>query len=639
MNAEEVAAQEVASSVAKLAIEEVVLLREGEPLQHMAPCIEEVSHGRLCRVVRQLLLRFRATAGPSQPALEPILGVVRQLSLPAVERLDRCITEHQAFQGALSLTPLLGRAVVLAAQCCAMAVRGIQDVEAILVLTQALKDISEVLTHAVSERIERYRPLDSSRISAAHQNFTAYQASFLRALAAAFPSGVPEKGSRQLVLAPVRKEHVWKNEEIRQFWIARCARRHGDSVPLDVLATLLLRAAGVDAMLVSREVVMSRLAAVQRSDEATRMMTAAELDGLGPEVRRTGGLRAWVHALLLPGGPQSAGPGPLGTKHMAHTWGSMVSTRGGTVAGTATCADGAASGPSNWPASARTSGGSSCLFSARERRKPFALTSSLGRRTISGDSGSVSNPLQESVERGLLGTTQRLVLGEKVPVDPRHGAFAETPLHAAAGQDRSHAPLTALLLDSGADANAEDKHLATPLHFAASAGHAQAAAKLIQSGADVRKTDRWRASALHRAAGNGQADVAALLLQGGADATSADEWGATPLHRAVARGQFSVAESLLSPGEGLGAADVDAEDRRGDRPLHLAARRGDYALVRLLLEHGASASARSRATGNSAEDYAKQRGHTDIITLLQHHEEWVPSRTLLLRSAPAAVTV
>ncbi|CAL1144007.1 unnamed protein product [Cladocopium goreaui] len=116
-----------------------------------------------------------------------------------------------------------------------------------------------------------------------------------------------------------------------------------------------------------------------------------------------------------------------------------------------------------------------------------------------------------------------------------------------------HGSLGALLLSNGADINAQDRYLATPLHKAA-AGQSNLAKELVKNGADVGREDRWRSTPLHKAAEHGKAELASLLLSEGAG-ISADEWGATPLHRAVHRGQLAVVETLLANG-----GDANAED-------------------------------------------------------------------------------
>lgn len=610
--AERQAIHKATAALSEISQSNPALLTGGEPLALVAPHVENIGHSATIEVVTILLQCFCATvAKSSAPAvLEPLAATVDQLAIPTLARLETCVATHKTFQTAFSLTPALNRMATLAAQCCALAVRDITSAASVLPLTGAVKMLSDVLTYAVVDRVEHFRPLDSARLASSYEAFARHQLEFSRALAAELLGAPGPK--RKLAPAPAQFCHAWRNDELRQFWEARCATNFDTAVPVDSLAVLLLRAAGLEASLSSREAVMQRLADIDRKDSTRGLLSAPELDRCASEVRRCGGLRAWVHALLSPGGPGAASIGPLGTKHlaggvpsMASTWGSLANTlrsRG------------------------QTSMGSTWSTPRSEVRKPFSLTSSslMSARSARSDAG-MGQPLFDTVERQLLSTSQKIIFSEKLPVNTRHIAFHDTPLHTAAAQDQHHAPHCALLLERGADFDAQDRHLSTPLHVAAAAGQGEAAKKLIKHGADVCKEDRWRGTPLHRAAQNGQIQLAELLLSSGAAIGSTDEWGATPLHRAVAKGQVTMAEQLLSSAS-LEAVGANAEDRAGDRPIHIAAKNGDYALVRLLLERGAGATARSRVTGKTPEESARERGHASVVALLQNCNDWICAR-------------
>eukprot|EP00929_Paragymnodinium_shiwhaense_P008855 TRINITY_DN112828_c0_g1_i1.p1 TRINITY_DN112828_c0_g1~~TRINITY_DN112828_c0_g1_i1.p1 ORF type:complete len:641 (-),score=140.69 TRINITY_DN112828_c0_g1_i1:54-1976(-) len=624
--------ERVADDIAKLAAGEdgnqtvaAALLTGGDPSSQVGPHLEAPleHHGHRAQVAALLFQRFHGTVtgASKQPALECLASAVQQKAIPTLQRLEKCIVGRRAFQNAFSLAPLLSRTVGLAAQCCGVAVRGVTDVRSILMLTSLVQELMKAVEEAVLDRVAQFRPMDSSRLYSAHQVFAAQQAELAQAFQAA---GIAAEQAARLSLAPPpdRPRHQWRNDELRQFWEARCAPKWEGGVPVDALSLLLLRAASVDCSLSSQEAVMRRLSNIEARKEPNGI-EASELDRCGPEVRRAGGLKAWVNALLVPGGlPPSGGVpgvGPFGApKRLA--LGCTTTTLGS--AGNTTMTPGTSA--SNW----RSTGASMALSARGERRKPFAISYTAARRPPTDDEGWLQNgageTVMDAVEMGLLKTSQRLVMGNKLTVNARNGTWRDTALHTAAGQDGgTRAPLAALLLREGADLNAEDKHLATPLHFAASAGRPEVAKRLVQLGADVHKEDRWQSTALHRAADNGQAEVAQLLIQNGALSSVADAWGATPLHRAATRGQFGVAEKLLL----AGGSDLEAEDSTGMRPMHIAARNGDYALVKLLLEWGAMATAVSSFSGKTPEDCARERGHKDIVTLLRHRDEWVTPRS------------
>ena len=70
-----------------------------------------------------------------------------------------------------------------------------------------------------------------------------------------------------------------------------------------------------------------------------------------------------------------------------------------------------------------------------------------------------------------------------------------------------------LLLDNGADVQAQEKNRSTPLHDTAWNGNVDVARLLLEKGADVRAQQTNGQTPLHRAARNGNADMVRLMLQ------------------------------------------------------------------------------------------------------------------------------
>ena len=143
------------------------------------------------------------------------------------------------------------------------------------------------------------------------------------------------------------------------------------------------------------------------------------------------------------------------------------------------------------------------------------------------------------------GKRRAQVLGVKI----FHNNRAETPLHIAALFSKIVA--ASVLIDSGADVKAKDKHGDTPLHHAASRNAAEVAKLLIDNGADVNAKIEGGNTPLHGAAGK---EVAKLLIDNGADVNAKNNGGTTPLHGAALTEQREVAALLLENG-----ADVNAK--------------------------------------------------------------------------------
>jgi hypothetical protein len=102
----------------------------------------------------------------------------------------------------------------------------------------------------------------------------------------------------------------------------------------------------------------------------------------------------------------------------------------------------------------------------------------------------------------------------------------------------------------------------TPLHFAARGAACDCAALLLDAGADVNADSNSLVTPLHRAA---SVDVMALLLERGADIDAQDAKGRTPLFLACQAGSAEIAEFLIV----LGASTSSRNDK-GKSPLDVA---------------------------------------------------------------------
>lgn len=170
-----------------------------------------------------------------------------------------------------------------------------------------------------------------------------------------------------------------------------------------------------------------------------------------------------------------------------------------------------------------------------------------------------------------------------------------------------------LLLDAGAQINAQDEQGNTPLQFAFATGKLEIAKLLISRGADVSKAPQ---TALRMAVKNGSVDLAKLLIEAGADINARDEEGNTPLHHAVAVSSWStdLAKLLIEAG-----ADINAPDKQGATPLHLAVATWYLEMAELLVSKGADVSAINQQ-GKSPLLIAKATGLKGFVELLSHND-------------------
>lgn len=569
-----------------------------------------------------------------------IRTAVSEQLLPALQSLRGCLRSHRAFHRATSLSPVLKTGCVLAAQvtvAASFSLEGISETE----FTESAEELATLLQEAVVSRAERFLPVDSKRIMAAHRTFVERQAKITTAMR--------ERGGVEPVApAPVDPEHEprkWKSEALRMFWehraIPHAVQGKGANrglVSLDAAAILLLQATFADQNHENRERVMAALQRCCGAGTLPGMMSPDSLDeAVGKDIESAGGLRNWVYGTVL-------GIPPLpehGEEKLHKTMGgigmptSVLASTGTTTApatedgqasslgGTADPAFFASSqlGSSLGGTALIRTTGSSGGFSPEERR-------ALHMGGPAADLGLAAKAFDilDVVEADDLGRTQEILKADMAAPTRHHDTFGDTGLHLAAPRDYGPsvagrlvggAPMTSALLERGADPNAQDHVQAGPLHAACAAGNFDAVQALLAKGAEVKLEDRWRQTPLHKAAYAGQTKVASLLLADKARAQGTldlpDAWGATPLHMAAAQGHFEMLRLLLKHG-----ARLNAEDQLGQTPLYHAAKHGFYDLAKELLQAGAPADRADKA-GRTARDAARSRGHTDLITLLRFY--------------------
>jgi ankyrin repeat protein len=204
------------------------------------------------------------------------------------------------------------------------------------------------------------------------------------------------------------------------------------------------------------------------------------------------------------------------------------------------------------------------------------------------------------------------------------GEHDRTPLHLALASllyDRTKLKAVyTLLLKSGANVNKPDDTGRTPLHLTANLGFfcdTELVDLLVKYGANLRKQDKEGNTVLHLVSSlehltlsNRYVQVVRLLLQSGADARARNEKGSTALHLASRRGCVDIVQLLLDQ-----AVEVDVQNNYRSTPLHLALYHRHVTVAKLLIHRGANVHARDR-TGNTPLHLASDRGKLKGIVLL-----------------------
>jgi ankyrin repeat protein len=160
-----------------------------------------------------------------------------------------------------------------------------------------------------------------------------------------------------------------------------------------------------------------------------------------------------------------------------------------------------------------------------------------------------------------------------------------SPLHWAAL--RSNTDIVKLLIDAGADLEAEDFNNMTPLAWVVNKHETAAAAVvklLIDAGADLTKTyESDGNTVLHWAAESGLVDIAKLLIDAGADPDAENKHAATPLHHAAGLHKVDIVKLLIDAGANLDKIG----SRQKQTALHMATYEEDIDIVKLLIDAGA----------------------------------------------------
>jgi len=191
-----------------------------------------------------------------------------------------------------------------------------------------------------------------------------------------------------------------------------------------------------------------------------------------------------------------------------------------------------------------------------------------------------------------------------------HGANVHTrnkkgrmPLHAASYRGLSG--IVTLLLEFGADVDAQDNRNLTPLLLVSQSqpiygGDTKAAQLLLEHGANIHVRNENGQMPLHMASHHGLSGIVALLLKFGADVDAQDNDTMTPLllvsqARRCSSGDDSqitkTALLLLEHG-----ASIHVRNKNGQMPLHTASHHGLSGIVALLLKFGADVDAQDNYT-------------------------------------------
>ena len=218
----------------------------------------------------------------------------------------------------------------------------------------------------------------------------------------------------------------------------------------------------------------------------------------------------------------------------------------------------------------------------------------------------VASPLYYSSLVGLIESV-RLLLEKGADVNAQGGFYGNALQAASYG---GHDQLVQRLLEKGADVNAQGGWYGNALQAASYRGHDQLVQRLLEKGADVNAQGGFYGNALQAASCGGHDQLAQRLLEKGADVNAQGGFYGNALQAASCGGHDQLAQRLLEKG-----ADVNAQGGEFGNALQAASHGGHDQLVQRLLEKGADVNAQGGEFGNALQA-ASHGGHDQLVQRL-----------------------
>jgi hypothetical protein len=190
-------------------------------------------------------------------------------------------------------------------------------------------------------------------------------------------------------------------------------------------------------------------------------------------------------------------------------------------------------------------------------------------------------PLYYAALCGFANLAEQLIVKYPQHVNVIDGYYRTPAVAALAG---GYFQLAQVLHRNGSSVAPRGIHGNTPLHSAACYGDLEMVQVLLEYGADVNAQNGYCDTPLIYASMGYRDDpgVTRLLIERGADPNTPCWKGLTPLHQALERGMIEIARVLIEHG-----ANVEVKDDGGRTPLDIASGGQHEGIIKLLLEHRA----------------------------------------------------
>ncbi|KAJ5642275.1 hypothetical protein N7490_006275 [Penicillium lividum] len=243
-------------------------------------------------------------------------------------------------------------------------------------------------------------------------------------------------------------------------------------------------------------------------------------------------------------------------------------------------------------------------LNGHEREVGFLL--SLGGEDINSTDGTGTYPVIWASVNGYEKVVQ-LLLENGAEVNAQ-GGFYGNALQAASYE--GHDKIVQLLLEKGAEVNAQGGACGNALQAASLRGYDTTVQLLLEKGAEVNAQGGYYGNALQAASIKGHDKIVQLLLEKGAEVNAQGGYYGNALYTASIKGHDKIVQLLLDKG-----AEVNAQGGSYGNALYAASIKGHDKIVQLLLEKGAEVNAQGGYYGNALQA-ASIKGHDKIVQLL-----------------------
>ena len=227
----------------------------------------------------------------------------------------------------------------------------------------------------------------------------------------------------------------------------------------------------------------------------------------------------------------------------------------------------------------------------------------------------------------------QLLLDQGANVNAQGGEYGNA-LQAASY--RGHDQMVQMLLDKGANINAQGGYYGNALQAASGEGHDQVVQMLLDTGADVNAQVKYYGkgvnvnaqggyydNALYAASKGGHNQVVHMLLDKGANVNTQGENFNNALQAASGGGHNQVVQMLLDKGADVNAqvkyygkgANVNAQSGEYSNALYVASEGGHDQVMQMLLDKGANVNAQGGFYGNALQAVS-YRGHNQVVQIL-----------------------